>query len=371
MSILSLFNTFVNYGKDIISIIQGVNLMKMFELDTMIISFDIGRKMITKNTNKNDLIQRYKNIYKLDWLWRIIIYTCSYYSSYYTMQLIRVDYKLNILLVLLVIPNIQNLIVIKLLEIDCIKYYLDKYKKWMDNKISICMDELNMYMKYLLAKYIIINLRKITEIRNSDIFVLMAILNFNLCKEFLQNFIFVGVLLTLREYDSMYYYYKGIKLSYYYQTNYLINKMDINQAQNDLKNLLENKKWYNIGKIEFITPLINIIYQTNDYKNIFTYEIIKFLVVWSWINWVLNRRILEILFLMIIITNTSTSLIKFTVFFITCFTNYVNNSLYYLISVFIYNIIVMRYILYDTCFYIQNYRSIKIIFKLEEKKINK
>lgn len=353
--------------------LTGVNFIKILEFDNMIVAFNI-KKSINTNYNYGKIINQYNTIYKLGWCWRVVIYSSIYYTTrLINAELFSTQLQLSdVLAILFVIPDFQNTII----NWEVITNYLNTINYFINN-------EINIYTRYLISKNIIIVLRSLTNIKinNSNIFKLMVVIDWDFTIEWIQNLIFVWCLMILRSFEITYYYYKGIKLSYYYKMGYYINKMETSHAISYYHDIVKNRKWSEINKIEYVTPLYNIIYNTIHKKidntyDIIKYHIIKYIVLWSWINWLINRNFMQIALLIVIKMinyNGNIKIERMVIYFITLFTNY-NNSInsmsdwsYYFISFGLCFVFTIRKLLYiilsDTLFYIINYRSIITVYK--------
>lgn len=350
-----IYNTFNNIIYDVINYVNiglnNINLTTLINLDAMIIAFDIGKRMINRECKYNKIIDRYNNIYRLNWIMRILMYYLIYNIFNVFKNIYFINF-MNISLIIFVIPKIQNAIVqVKNIEYLCIKI----------------KHEILMIIRYIISKNIINYCRKLfsLKISNHNIFLLMNTLNYEWIKNMFQNLCFIGFMMLLRSYEITYYYYKGIKISYYYKTGYLIEVIERNEAIEIIKKIIEDKEWNKLSEIENVTPLYHIIFK--DYNRIsliesINYFFIKFFIIWSWIEWLfikLNNEMI-INFILCVSGFFINNYAQLPLIICSVFNN--KNVTYTFPSLLITIYIVLRNYIYvilmDSYFYIKNYNSI-------------
>lgn len=342
-------NTF--YG--IKNILLDFTVSNMIGLDSMISSVYTTKTILSGKETRKNIIRKHYSLYSINWINRIIIYNVLYYIS----EIFNYKILINIFLTILVIPNVQN----KIMKMKTIQKINDKISS-----------ETIILMQYLSSKYIIDYLKILVGIRihNYNIFLLINNLNVDVVYEFFQNFIFIWAMMILRSYEMTYYYYKGIKLSYYYKTGYIINKIENkDEARYLIKTMIDNKEWNNICKIENVLPIYNLIYDNYncDILNIIKYNLIKFCITWFWCEFfiikIFTNNWLDLFILIIIIQMKSYIENVFRIFMLIS-TIYQSSNIYYMILSLNITILILckKYIsmiIYDVYFYIKNYDSIK------------
>lgn len=147
-------------------------------------------------------------------------------------QNIILDYSMSLFIS---IPSIQN-IIFKRERVD--KYI---YKR-------------NLFFRYSISKLILRYIsqlnKNITGIQNYHTFILSRYIKTDLIIQTFKTFLFISVLHTLRDNESTYYYYKAIKLSYFYNKGYLFNVINKEHAVNVINEIIREKKWKEISDEE-------------------------------------------------------------------------------------------------------------------------
>jgi hypothetical protein len=92
----------------------------------------------------------------------------------------------------------------------------------------------------------------------------------------------------LRDSDSTYYYYKAIKLAYYYSTGFLFNTLSKHDAIYIINVVIKEKRWFDIDKLEIVHAFYNVISSKYNGKDSLTTTLelnfIKFCTLWSIIS---------------------------------------------------------------------------------------
>ena len=209
----------------------------------------------------------YKLITIITWSWKIILY-----NDFYKF----IDNTCNIVVLLLVFPYIQNTII----KLNPINKYIDVY---LTNK--------EIFIKYSFSK-IIINFIKsldsrIDFIKNSQIFVLYRYISSQIVIDFVKSYCFIYFLYFLKHNQTTYYYYKMIKLAYYYNTGHLFNQITIEDSIYIINIIVSEKKWNDLSNLEMVHAfytLINNKYNSNDNIYVtFSLYCAKFFTLWSFI----------------------------------------------------------------------------------------
>jgi hypothetical protein len=108
---------------------------------------------------------------------------------------------------------------------------------------------------------------QIDKIQNYHIFIIYKTLSINFVWKIITNCLFIGLLNILRNYDTTYYYYKGIKMAYYYNVGYLYNIIPLGDAIYLANIIINEKRWAELEKLEVVNAFFTLV--VNKYE-IFT-----------------------------------------------------------------------------------------------------
>lgn len=267
-NIISLFGDINNYVWDTFNfsvnvysmIFKNINNTSIFE--NLIISdgihnaykyfYEIFIVKFTQDTldtkSKKTIIENYKKLYELDYIDRYLLYILVYITSigigYITNNETSVVHFLYISSFFISFPYIQN----KIINIPSINGWIVSF-----------IEKKNIFLYYSLSKTIIRFIQKlspeIVDIQNLHIFVLYTQLTKDFLLEFAQTLLLIGFFNTIRQYKSTYYYYKAIKLSYYYNTGYVFNVTNKTDSIYLINTLIKKKQWNKLCKKEVINAL--------------------------------------------------------------------------------------------------------------------
>ena len=198
-----------------------------------------------------EIIHRYNTLYKLSTIDRYLFYLLIWFGQ----NIIKYFYEnewIYICVLPITVPFIQN----NILNIKIYNFYLE-YK--------------SIFIKYSLSKISIHFIQQlhpqIEIIQNYHIFIIYKILSLRFIWKIIHNFLFISLLTVLRNYESTYYYYKGIKMAYYYNVGYLFNIIPIGDAIYLVNIIIKEKRWKELEKLEVMNAFFVLI--TNKY-DIFT-----------------------------------------------------------------------------------------------------
>ena len=200
-----------------------------------------------------EIVHKYNSLYKLSTIDRYLFYLLIW-SSHNLIKYFYNEHKFDsstlfyISILPITLPFIQN----NILNMRIYNFYLD-YKQ--------------IFVKYSLSKlsiYFIQQLHpQIEIIQNYHIFILYKILSLQFIWKIIHNFLFISLLTILRNYESTYYYYKGIKMAYYYNVGYLYNIIPIGDAIYLVNIIIKEKRWKELEKLEVMNAFFVLI--TNKY----------------------------------------------------------------------------------------------------------
>jgi hypothetical protein len=226
---------------------------------------------------KRRLIDNYNSLYKVDVLDRYLFYVCIY-GLYVLVDISSNDfYGKNMFYYLCLTGTIP------IFQTWCLnKYNMEKYYgEYKRNKY--------IFARYSVSKFIISSIQNldasILHIQNYHIFILYKYLSLELVTNFTKSYIFIYVLYFLRDYESTYYYYKAIKLAYYYSTGYLFNAISHDDAVYIVNVVVKEKRWFDISKLEIVHAFYRVI--TDKYSSggdfVLHWELyfVKFCTLWN------------------------------------------------------------------------------------------
>lgn len=344
----------------ICSSINFVNKYITFKRDNVDKRNDIAKR-------KDDIIKSYNNLYKIELSDRYILYLCLYinylllttFFERWSSDIIIMKYIIYTKCTILTLPYIQN----KLLEINCVNNIITEFR---NDKIR--------FMKYTISKITIKCIKEldisIVGIKNYHIFILYNYISFSFLLEFIKCYILIYLLYFLRNSSNTYYYYKAIKIAYYYNTNYLFNIITRDEAIFNINNIIKEKRWKELSNIENVHSLYTLFqYKFNgkDNRSDIYINIIGFFTLWSFIciikviNYILSIILLSC-YIVINIYNNKVFLKDnykkiFTSFFVYFMIFLGINDL--VITLVCINYKILYYVWNEIYFYIENKRDIK------------
>ena len=197
-----------------------------------------------------EIVDKYNSLYRLSTLDRYLFYLAIYFG-YNIINYFYTENQYSYLLILpIVLPSIQN----NLLSIPFVSHRIDTY-----------IEHKDIFVKYSLAKVSVHFVQQlhpqIEKIQNYHIFIIYKTLSMEFVWKIINNCLFISLLNVLRSYDSTYYYYKGIKMAYYYNVGYLYNVIPLGDAIYLANIIIKEKRWRELEKLEvvnaFFTLLVN------------------------------------------------------------------------------------------------------------------
>ena len=383
-------NNLVSFSKSVENILTSQSLVQIYHrfslmeslllLDGVVCSFYFLKdflllKLSSKKLSKRaivvyneEIVERYNSLYILSTIDRYIFYLIIYLGY----NIINYFYNENeysyLLILIITIPYVQN----NVLSIGFMNRIIYKY---IQNK--------NMFVKYSISKMSVHYVQhlhpQIEKIQNYHIFIIYRLLSFKFVWSIINNCLFISLLNILRSYDSTYYYYKGIKMAYYYNVGYLYNVIPLSDAIYLVNIIIKEKRWRELEKIEvvnaFFVLVVNKYEIFNSMSNSFstTSQIILFQV-FSLYSIVSVLKILNIylsgISLSILIITLAGYLTKFNI------KNIITSILIYFLIMFNINdliitvVIITHTIVYywleEIYFFIRNIENVKKVIRMYE-----
>lgn len=359
-----IINTFLNL--DILKslfLIDGLVCASIFLKEFLLLKFS------EKRTNLNSkfildyqkvVITKYNIIYTLDTFDRYIFYMIIYIISC-TLSELELDINYNFL-IFFVIPYLQNNFILLL-----------PYNEYIKNK--------EIFIKYSISKLsiqFIQNLHKdITLISNYHIFIIYNILNLTFIWNFIQNFSLVTLFYFLKNHQDYYYYYKAIKVSYFYNSGYNFTVTNLYEAIDLINLIIKEKRWNEFNKMEVVNTFYILI--TNKYINenseffvTFYIELFKFFSVWTIISLLKLLFYLDNIYINTVVLFLVTPFSKHKIKKIVTITIFYNLLVFdvndIIITIFLITNNLFYLLLEEIYFFIKNMSSIKKVLKVSKNK---
>jgi hypothetical protein len=200
-----------------------------------------------------EIVEKYNSLYRLSTLDRYVFYFLIY-VGYNTINYFYEENQYSYLLILpIVLPYIQN----SLLGISFISKIIDNYIEHKDIFIKYSMSKMSVHFVQQLHP-------QIEKIQNYHIFIIYKTLSIDFVWKIITNCLFIALLNILRSYDSTYYYYKGIKMAYYYNIGYLYNIIPLGDAIYLANIIIKEKRWRELDKLEVVNAFFTLV--VNKYE---------------------------------------------------------------------------------------------------------
>lgn len=254
--------------------IDGLICSSVFLKEFLLLKFSEKRSKLNSKfifDYQKEIIKKYNSIYILDTIDRSILYIILYIFS---LVLDEFELKYNYCFIIFVIPYIQNCII-----------KLTPYNIYLKNK--------EIFIKYSLSKIsinFIQNLHKdINPISNYHIFIIYNLISIDFIWTIFNNFLLISLLYFLKTNQKYYYYYKAIKLSYFYNSGYQFTIISLYDAIYLANLIIKEKRWNEFSKMEVVNTFYVLV--TSKYsepnssiKVSFLILLYKFFSLWSIIS---------------------------------------------------------------------------------------
>lgn len=200
-----------------------------------------------------EIVDKYNSLYKLSTLDRYLFYLLIY-IGYNGINYFYKENQYSYLLILpIVLPSVQN----SLLNFRFIGRYIDTYFEHKDIFIRYSVSKMSVHFVQQLHP-------QMEKIQNYHIFIIYKLLSFDFIWKIINNCLFISLLNVLRSYDSTYYYYKGIKMAYYYNVGYLYNVIPLGDAIYLANIIIKEKRWREFEKLEVVNAFFVLV--VNKYE---------------------------------------------------------------------------------------------------------
>lgn len=295
------------------------------------------------------------NNYLMFTIERYILYTFIYSIKSLCQKLgLGVD-TFSLLAYIIVIPGIQN----ALLSKTELVYSFRKH-------VTVCC-------KYITAKTIYFTLCKRSRVqpKNMDIFAIYTILNSAVLLDIAKSYLTICAMYIMRSKKMTYYYYKAVKLAYYYSTGYLFNTMDPNDALFIVRHIINNSKWKRVSNIEFIHALYVLgsqDYNSKDTVATIYYHVVSFFAVWSCFSFLKAIHSVTSASILLIMWAQDPmcweKVIKYTLLFMSLVLLGIND---FVVTVVYLQYVYIAVFLKEIWFYCKNYKDIERIINYYDK----
>jgi hypothetical protein len=316
-------------------------------------------KIENKMECKKQIILKCKSVYAMNMMDRYFMYIVIQILNYGLSRILfRSSYVLYIICMAISLPVIQN----RILNIKRAK-----------EVIKVFNEDKEIFVRYTLSKLIIKGIKELDEevqdIKNYNIFLIYNVITLENVYELAKSYTFVFVMYMLRKAEETYYYYKAIKLAYYYKSGYLFNVMTIKEAVYIVNMIIKEKRWEEVSNVE-ITHAVHVLIISKLQKDSesveFQLAILKFFMIWTTISIlkIFSIEVNTVLFAMYMIINRKMiGTITVVYIMIICNTNDI------LIGVILIAYKPLNYILREIYFYMKNKKDIQKVLKVYGKKI--
>lgn len=195
-----------------------------------------------------EIVDKYNALYRLSTIDRYLFYLCIYFG-YNIINYFYEENQYSYLLILpIVLPSVQN----SILSIPFISRRVDTY-----------IEHKDIFVRYSIAKVSVHFVQQlhpqIEQIPNYHIFIIYKTLSLDFVWKIINNCLFISLLNVLRSYDSTYYYYKGIKMAYYYNVGYLYNIIPLGDAIYLVNIIIKEKRWRELEKLEVVNAFFTLV----------------------------------------------------------------------------------------------------------------
>lgn len=270
--------SYFNINTHVYSHLQKLPLMELFILVDGIICANVFFKNyiiieLSRNINslkkiliqEENLVKKCNGTYNISTIDRYILYFLLYTIS---LILNYVNPRLDLtklFFILFSFPFVQN-------AIYNISFIKKKYIYYNENK--------EIFIKYNISKLFIKYIENlnthIINIPNYNIFTIYKLISYEFVYSIFKTFMFVNLLYFLKYGGtSLYYYYKAIKLAYYYETNFMFNTMTLDSSIYTINLVIKEKRWTEFSKIEISNALYILMY--NKYYSKYNQQLLTFL----------------------------------------------------------------------------------------------
>ena len=265
------------------------------------IVYNISKKRVTSDINKlnykKDILKKCYNLYVVRTFDRYILYLFLY-SCYliftiftynidilgnYVSKYLLIESEFNIsyignrilyaIFCCITLPGIQNLVMSSA-----------RFEPYID----ILIKKQDIFFRYSISKMMIASLqdldKSVIKIQNYNIFKLYKHISIDYFYKLFKSCAFVYMMHILRTNKNTYYYYKAIKLSYYYNNGYMFNVLTNEQSIFILNIIIKEKRWNDLVNIDVVNALYNLYKnKINIKKDKITFEIyiLHFFSIWS------------------------------------------------------------------------------------------
>jgi hypothetical protein len=188
---------------------------------------------------KQDVIERYNGIYKLNFIDRYIFYYANFLNYKLLSIILPINSNLIYFYIIMAIPTIQNTFLLIF-----------------SNQVKIYLENKDIFIKYSFSKLIVSTFQNlhndIDKIQNYHIFLIYNTISIEYIYVCLKHYILVCLLYFLKSKNYLYYYYKAIKAAYLWNTGYNFEQISLYDAVYLGNLIIKEKRWNELSKMEVV-----------------------------------------------------------------------------------------------------------------------
>lgn len=313
-----------------------------------------------------DFAERYREPYKSRIVTRYIFY-CIVYLIY---QLVNLIFYITDTTNNLSLFKVTNFICCIGMVIPDLQYIMLKYARSFEESMDI-------FVKYLCSRILITTIQsldsRIEDINNYHVFIIYQYMSFEYIMTYIQSYVMIYILYFLRKSEHTYYYYKAIKLAYYYKTGFLFNIVDDTDAIYIINMIIRDKRWKDIAKMDIVNAMYSLIIKLKfEEELIWVLHWKKFIALWNIICFLQvfsyrSKIILSIVSMIFIIRQDITKIKNsYIVIVVYALLIYGYNDM--LISIVVFTSEQIKYIVNEMYFFYSNYQNIYKMIKYYKNK---
>ena len=197
--------------------------------------------------------------YKKSLFDRLLLYSFFYIVYMVPYNLTQNLHLFSLIQIIITFPYINNLLFEKISNLKYVLFYYKiktQYLIYLKIKLYFC------FIKYLDKHLIEVNYKYDT---NDQLFY--NVIKNNHFTILFKNLLYVIFMYFLRDNEQTYFFYKTIKLSHYYNSKFLFNKMDVFQSKILLENIFKKKEYHKMNSIEYAQSIFRIFHK--EEKDVF------------------------------------------------------------------------------------------------------
>lgn len=134
-----------------------------------------------------------------------------------------------------------------------------------EDKVRVYEEGKEIFVKYALSKAIMRGLHALDDgvegVKNYHLFLIYSAISWESMYECMRSYGIVVMLHFLRGCTGTYYYYKAVKLAYFYNSGVLFSIMNRDDAVHVINKVIKEKRWQDFSKVEALNALYTLVYK--------------------------------------------------------------------------------------------------------------